>query len=74
MSSTALLIVAGLLIAGVCISGLRSSRQQRMDRTTSAPDDAARERAAAMRQRAEALPELTREIEKGRGWAPGGAC
>jgi hypothetical protein len=74
MFITTLLIVAGLLLVGVSTSGWRSSRQRRADRTTSSPDEAARERAEALRQRAEALPELTREIEKGKGWAPGGAC
>jgi hypothetical protein len=66
MVSTALLIVAGLLLVGVCTLGVISSRQRRADRTTSAPDGAARERAEALRQRAEALRQMSPEIDKGK--------
>jgi hypothetical protein len=66
MLSTALLIVAGLLLLRVCTSGLSSSRQRRVDRTTSPPDEAARERAEALRQRAEALQRISPEIDKGK--------
>ena len=74
MLSTALLIGAVLLVIGVCTLGVISSLQRRADRTTSAPDGAAGERAEALRQRAEAMRQLSLEIEKGKSSAPGGAC
>ena len=74
MIGTALLIAGALFIVGLCLLALMSSRRRRLDRARIPPEVAARARAEALRQRAEALPELTREIEKGKGWAPGGAC
>ncbi|HEV7211615.1 MAG TPA: hypothetical protein VGN47_07855 [Blastococcus sp.] len=60
MLSAALLIGMGLLIAGACILGLKSSLQRRLDRATGAPD-------AGDRERAETLRQISREIDKGRG-------
>jgi hypothetical protein len=50
---------AGVLILGVTIVGRRSDLRRRLDRATSAPDGDERERAEALRQ-------ISREIEKGR--------
>jgi hypothetical protein len=59
MLGTALLIGAGLLILGVSILGLTVNLQRRMDRATSGPDDGQRERAEALRQ-------ISREIDRGK--------
>jgi hypothetical protein len=59
MLTTALSIGAGLLFVGVSIVGVNSSLRRRMDRATSAPDGADRERAEALRQ-------ISRDIDKGK--------
>ena len=58
MLGTALQIGGGLLIAGLCILGLKSSLRRRLDRATGAPDGADRERAEALRQ-------IARDMDKG---------
>jgi hypothetical protein len=58
MLSALLQIGAVVLIVGACILGLRSSLRRRLDRATSAPDGADRERAEALRQ-------ISRDIDKG---------
>jgi HAMP domain-containing protein len=60
MFITALLIVVGLLIVGVCILSLNSSLERRINEATRAPDEAGAERAEAMRQ-------ISRDITKGGG-------
>ncbi|MGZ6859391.1 MAG: hypothetical protein ACXVFX_20005 [Blastococcus sp.] len=60
MLSTALLIGAGLVIGGACVVGLRSGLQQLLNRATGRPDEADRERAEALRQ-------ISRDMDKGRG-------
>jgi hypothetical protein len=59
MLRDALIVGAGALILGVSIVGLRLDLRRRLDRATSAPDGAERERAEALRQ-------ISREIEKGK--------
>ena len=65
MLSTALLIVLGLVIVGLCILGLNANMQQRMNRETGAPDGSDRERAEALRQ-------ISRDIDKGKFGGLGG--
>jgi hypothetical protein len=59
MLATALLVAAGALIAGGSVLGLRADLRRRLDRSGSAPDGADRERAEALRQ-------ISREIDRGR--------
>ena len=54
-----LIVGAAVLIGGVSVVGVRFDLRRRLDRATSAPDGDDRERAEALRQR-------SREIEKGK--------
>jgi hypothetical protein len=60
MFGTALVIVVGLVIVGLCILGLNTSLERGLNRTTSAHDEADLERAEALRQ-------ISRDISKGGG-------
>ena len=66
MLSTALLIVLGLVIVGVCVLGLYADRERRIRRELTAPDGLNRERAEALRQ-------ISDDIEKGKFYGTGGA-
>jgi hypothetical protein len=59
MLGTALLIGAALLILGGSIVGLIINLRRRMDQATSGPDEGQRERAEALRQ-------ISREIDRGK--------
>ncbi|HEV7188184.1 MAG TPA: hypothetical protein VGN28_09865 [Blastococcus sp.] len=60
MFSTALVIVVGLVIVGLCFLGLRSSLERGLNPPTSAHDEADPARAEALRQ-------MSRDIAKGDG-------
>ena len=60
MLGTALLIGAALLILGGCIVGLIVNLHRRMDQAASGGDEGQRERAEALRQ-------ISREIDRGKG-------
>lgn len=64
MLTTALIVGAGALILGVSILGLRSTLDRRLNRATSAADGGDRERAEALRQ-------ISREIDRGKGAGKG---
>jgi FtsZ-interacting cell division protein ZipA len=57
MFGTALLIVVGLVIVGLCILALKTRRRRRIDRARSAPE-------AAVRERADNLRQLSRDMDK----------
>jgi hypothetical protein len=60
MFGTALLIVVGLVVVGLCILGVHASLERGLNRAPSSHDEADVARAEALRQ-------ISRDISKGQG-------